>query len=71
MKNMTLALCKLYTPLSLSGRNTYDFNFLKSVTENIDLMSNDVFDSVFNIVRYQVGKVKETKAQVGDNSDIE
>jgi hypothetical protein len=49
---MTLALCKLYTPISLSGRNTYDFNFLKSVTENVDLMSNDVFDSVFNIIQY-------------------
>ena len=40
LKNLTYDLAKKYQPLSLSGRRTFDFEFLKLVTSSKDLMSD-------------------------------
>ena len=64
-------LAKKYQPLSLSGRRTYDFEFLKLVTSNKDLMSDDTYDAIFDIVKNQVSRIKITDFVVGDNSDAE
>ncbi len=57
--------------MSLSGRRTYDFQFLKLVTTNMDLMSNDVFDSISGVVAQQVNRLKTNRNEVGDNADAE
>jgi hypothetical protein len=46
MKNFTLDLAKKYQPLSLSGRRTFDYEFLNLVTASKDLMSDDTFDAI-------------------------
>lgn len=37
----------------------------------MDLMSNDVFDSLTGVVSTQVSKLKTNYVQVGDNTDAE
>lgn len=54
MKNYTLELAKKYQPLSLSGRRTFDYEFLNLVTSSKDLMSDDTFDAIQAIVNNQV-----------------
>jgi len=71
MKNLTYELAKIYQPLSLSGRRTFDFEFLKLVTTNRDLMSDNTFDAIFDIVENQVSRLKTSEFVVGDNSDAE
>ena len=51
MKNYTLELAKKYQPLSLSGRRTFDYEFLNLVTSSKDLMSDDTFDAIQAIVK--------------------
>jgi hypothetical protein len=64
---MTLDLCGKYVPISLSGRRTYDNQFLKLVTTNMDLMSNDVLDTINGVVSQQVSRLKTNRNEVGDN----
>jgi len=71
IRNITLDLAKKYQPLSLSGRRTYDFEFLKLVTSNKDLMSEDTYDAIFDIVKNQVSRIKNPDFAVGDNTDAE
>ena len=71
IRNLTLNLAKKYQPLSLSGRRTYDFEFLKLVTSNKDLMSEDTYDAIFDIVKNQVARIKNPDFVVGDNTDAE
>lgn len=71
LRNKTLSLCKQYNPMSLSGRRTYDYQFLKEVTSSIDLMTEDIHDAIFDIVAFQINKMKTTKFNVGGNSDVE
>jgi hypothetical protein len=64
---MTLDLCAKYVPMSLSGRRTYDSQFLKLVTTNMDLMSNDVLETIKGVVSQQVSRLKTNQNLVGDN----
>ncbi len=57
--------------MSLSGRRTYDYQFLKEVTSSLDLMTEDMHDAIFDIVAFQINKMKTTKFNVGENSDVE
>jgi hypothetical protein len=70
LRNKTLSLARLYNPLSLSGRRTYDFQFLNSITKSVDLMTEDIHDAIFDIVAYQVNKIRNSDYKVGDNSDV-
>ena len=38
--------------MSLSGRRTYDYQFLKEVTSSLDLMTEDMHDAIFDIVAF-------------------
>jgi hypothetical protein len=65
-----LKLCQLYNPMSLSGWRTYDFEFLNQVTSNLDLMTEEIHDSIFDIVAYQINNMKTSDFNVGDNTDV-
>lgn len=71
IKNLTLKIAQIYNPMSLSGRRTYDQSFLKFVTAQPDLMSEDVVDTIYDILSYQVGKLKTNQNNIGQNDDAE
>ncbi len=56
--------------MSLSGRRTFDFQFLKTITSNLDLMTDDIHDAIFDILAFQVNQMKTSTYNVGDNSDL-
>jgi len=70
IRNKTLALCKVYNPMSLSGRNSYDYQFLDMVTTNLDLMTEDIHDAIFDIMSVQVNKLVDSRPNIGDNKDV-
>jgi hypothetical protein len=68
---MTIDLAKKYQPISLSGRNSFDYEFLRLVTSNKDIMSDDTYDAIFDIVKNQIAKVSSSSEfTVGDNTDV-
>ncbi len=69
MRNITRELSKIYQPLSMSGRRTYDYQFLKLVTSSQDLMTYDIYDSIFDIVKYQVQRLNSASFEVNQNDD--
>jgi hypothetical protein len=52
IRNHTFSLSKIYQPLSLSGRHTFDKEFLQLVTSNLDIMTDEIYDTIFEVVRY-------------------
>lgn len=56
--------------MSLSGRNSYDYQFLDMVTTNVDLMTEDIHDAIFDILSVQVNKLVDSRPNIGDNKDI-
>ncbi len=71
IRNLTLALCKIYNPMSLSGRNSFDYQFLDMVTTNLDLMTEDIHDAIFDILSVQVNRLVDSRPpNIGDNKDI-
>lgn len=71
IQNLTYNLSRSYAAESLSGRNTFDYEFLNLVTSNIDLMTVNTFDSIFDVVKNQVNRVKSTSFDVSQNQDAE
>jgi hypothetical protein len=56
--------------MSLSGRNSYDYQFLDMVTTNLDLMTEDIHDAIFDILSVQVNKLVDSRPNIGDNKDV-
>ncbi len=56
--------------MSLSGRNSFDYQFLDMVTTNVDLMTEDIHDAIFDILSVQVNKLVDSRPNLGDNKDI-
>lgn len=70
IRNITLDLAKIYNPLSLSGRRSFDFDYLNLVTKNIDILTDDIHDTLIDILSYQVSHLKSVGFNVGDNTDV-
>jgi hypothetical protein len=40
------------------------------VTTNLDLMTDDIHDSIFDILSVQVNKLVNSRRNIGDNKDV-
>lgn len=43
---------------------------MDKVTTNLDLMTEDIHDAIFDILSVQVNKLADSRPNIGDNKDV-